>query len=187
MKLVFILGNAAVGKMTVGQELMKITDLQLFHNHMTIEPVLEIFGYFHSKAISRIRDVIFEEFAASGLKGMVFTYMMAFDLPSEWEALEHIKSFFTPYGTEFYYVELDAPLEVRLERNRTENRLKHKASKRDVETSDMRLIRDSEKYRCISYEGEVPFENILRIDNSSITAEEAAEKIIQRFPQLLED
>ena len=34
MKLVFILGDAAVGKMTVGQELMKMTDLRLFHNHM---------------------------------------------------------------------------------------------------------------------------------------------------------
>ena len=44
MKLVFILGNAAVGKMTVGQALMKITNLRLFHNHMTIEPVMEIFG-----------------------------------------------------------------------------------------------------------------------------------------------
>lgn len=41
MKLVFILGDAAVGKMTVGQALMKITDLRLFHNHMAIEPVLE--------------------------------------------------------------------------------------------------------------------------------------------------
>ena len=44
MKFVFIIGDAAVGKMTVGQELMKITDLRLFHNHMTIEPVIEIFG-----------------------------------------------------------------------------------------------------------------------------------------------
>ena len=44
MKLVFIFGDAAVGKMTVGQELIKITDLRLFYNHMTIEPVLEIFG-----------------------------------------------------------------------------------------------------------------------------------------------
>ena len=43
MKLLFIIGDAAVGKMTVGQELMKITDLRLFHNHMTIEPVIEIF------------------------------------------------------------------------------------------------------------------------------------------------
>ena len=33
MKLLFLFGNAAVGKMTVGQELMKITDLRLFHNH----------------------------------------------------------------------------------------------------------------------------------------------------------
>ena len=44
MKLVFIFGDGAVGKMTVGQELAKITELRLFHNHMSIEPVLEILG-----------------------------------------------------------------------------------------------------------------------------------------------
>ena len=58
MKLVFLIGDAAVGKMTVGQELMKITDLRLFHNHMTIEPVIEIFGGYDGKIISEIRDVI---------------------------------------------------------------------------------------------------------------------------------
>ncbi len=67
MKVVFIIGNAAVGKMTVGQELAKITPLRLFHNHMTIEPVIEIFGYFNQKATSRLREVIFEEFAASNV------------------------------------------------------------------------------------------------------------------------
>ncbi len=34
MKFVHIFGPQAVGKMTVGQELVKITDLKLFHNHM---------------------------------------------------------------------------------------------------------------------------------------------------------
>lgn len=58
MKVLFLIGNAAVGKMTVGQELMKITDLRLFHNHMTIEPVIEIFGYFNTKAILRLREVV---------------------------------------------------------------------------------------------------------------------------------
>lgn len=53
MKLIFLIGDAAVGKMTVGQELMKITDLRLFHNHMTIEPVIEIFGHYNGKVISR--------------------------------------------------------------------------------------------------------------------------------------
>ena len=41
MDLMIILGSGAVGKMTVGQELMKITDFRLFHNHMMIEPVIE--------------------------------------------------------------------------------------------------------------------------------------------------
>lgn len=39
MKFVLIFGPQAVGKMTVGQELAKITGLKLFHNHMTIDLV----------------------------------------------------------------------------------------------------------------------------------------------------
>ena len=43
MKCVILFGPLAVGKMTVGQELERITDLKLFHNHMTIEMVLLFF------------------------------------------------------------------------------------------------------------------------------------------------
>ena len=96
MKLLFLIGNGAVGKMTVGQELMKITDLRLFHNHMTIEPVIEIFGHFHPPAIERVREVIFEEFAKSDNYGMIFTYMWAFDQQSDWDYVEHVKSIFAP-------------------------------------------------------------------------------------------
>lgn len=49
MKFVLIIGAGAVGKMTVGQELAKITGLKLFHNHMTIEPVIEIMGRYDKK------------------------------------------------------------------------------------------------------------------------------------------
>lgn len=181
MKFVFILGDAAVGKMTVGQELMKITDLRLFHNHMTIEPVIEIFGRYDGKTISEMREVIFRNFAASENYGMIFTYMMAFDQPSEWNYIEHVKKIFEPYGTEFYYVELIAPQDVRLARNVSENRLKNKPSKRDVETSNNRLLNDDKNYRCVSYEGEVPFENYLRIENSDKEPEEVAKFIKERF------
>ena len=181
MKLVFILGDAAVGKMTVGQELMKITDLRLFHNHMTIEPVLEIFGAFDGKTIYEMREVIFRNFAASGKYGMIFTLMMDFDLPSEWEYLEHIKGIFEPYGTEFYYVELIAPQEVRLQRNATENRLKNKASKRDIALSNRRLINDDKNHRCVSREGEIPFPHYLRIENSDKAPEDAAKLIKETF------
>ena len=39
MKLIIIFGAGAVGKMTVGQELTKITDLRLYHGHMDITSV----------------------------------------------------------------------------------------------------------------------------------------------------
>ncbi len=181
MKLVFILGDAAVGKMTVGQELMKITDLRLFHNHMTIEPVIEIFGRFDRNTIAEMRELIFRNYAASGNYGMIFTLMMDFDAPSDWEYIAHVKEIFEPYGTEFYYVELIAPQEVRLKRNVSENRLKHKASKRDLETSNRRLIDDDLNHRCVSYEGEITFSNYLRIENTDKTPEETARLIKETF------
>ena len=181
MKLVFLIGDSAVGKMTVGQELMKITDLHLFHNHMTIEPVMEIFGGYNGNAVNRLREVIFEEFAASDRYGMIFTYMWAFDCKEDWDYIEHVKSIFAPYDTEFYYVELIAPQEIRLERNRTENRLKHKASKRNIAFSEMLLLKANENHRCVSHEGEIPFDNYLRIDNSNLSAEETAKMIQKHF------
>ena len=181
MNLLFLCGDAAVGKMTVGQELMKITNLRLFHNHMTIEPVIEIFGYYDGKTISRLRETIFEEFAASDNYGMIFTYMWAFDQKSDWDYIAHVRSIFEPYGTEFYYAELVAPQEVRLARNATENRLKNKASKRDLETSNQRLLDDDKRYRCVSLDGEIPFENYIKIDNTSLSPAEAAKIIKERF------
>ncbi len=181
MKLVFIIGTGAVGKMTVGQELMKITDLRLFHNHMTIEPVIEIFGHFNGEVSNKLRHVIFEEFAKSDLAGMIFTYMWAFDMQSDWDYIEMVKNIFKPYNTEFYYVELVAPLEVRLKRNATENRLNNKASKRDITASNQRLLNEENNYRLVSYEGEIKFENYLRIDNSDLSADQVARKIKEHF------
>lgn len=181
MKLLLLFGDSAVGKMTVGQELCKITSFRLFHNHMAIEPVLEIFGSFHGPAIRRIREVVFEEFAKTDQYGMIFTYMWAFDMPSDWEYIQWVKDIFDLPEEDVYYVELIAPQNVRLERNRTENRLRHKASKRDIEASDQRLIRDDKNYRCVSNPGEIPFPNYLRLENANITAEETARIIKETF------
>lgn len=181
MKLLFLIGDAAVGKMTVGQELMKITDLRLFHNHMTIEPIIEIFGKFNGSAIHRLREVIFEEFAKSDCYGMIFTYMWAFDQQSDWDYIEHVKQIFQPYNADVYYVELFASQEIRLQRNATENRLKNKPSKRDIEISNTRLINDDKNYRCISNDGEISFENYIKIDNSKLSPEIVAKMTKDRF------
>lgn len=176
MKLVLIFGSGAVGKMTVGQELMKITNLRLFHNHMMIEPVIDIFGKFKPDTISKLREIIFNDFVESDCEGMIFTFMWAFDMKEDCEYIDKIVKKFD----EVYCVELIASQEVRLVRNNTENRLKHKASKRDIEASNARLLNE-DKHRLISYEGEVPYKNYIRINNEKLSAYDVAIKIKETF------
>jgi len=183
MKLVIIIGAGAVGKMTVGQELAKITDLRLFHNHVMIEPVLEVFGRFDIGIVVKLRDVIFREFAKSELYGMIFTYLWVFDKETDWADRSQIDSvceIFKEVNAEIYCAELVASKEVRLQRNATENRLLHKASKRDIEKSNQFLI-DEEIYRCESSDGEIPFENYIKIDNSNLEPDVVAGIIKERF------
>ena len=185
MKLLFIFGSLAVGKMTTGQELTKITDLRLFHNHMSIDLVAEIFG--KSKSISnwdivcKLRELIFEEFAKSDNYGLIFTYSMGFNKQSEWDNVNHISDIFKRKNAEIYYVELVAPQEIRLKRNETENRLKHKPSKRNIEHSKQNLIDWDIKYRCVSNDGEVTFDNYMKIDNSNQPPDIVAKMIKERF------
>lgn len=181
MKLMLLFGDGAVGKMTVGQELMKITPLRLFHNHMTIEPVLDIFGKFDIETIFALRDVIFERFSQSDAYGMIFTFMWAFDSPADWAYVAHIKDIFKLPEEDIYYVELIAPLDVRLQRNVSENRLLHKSSKRDVQASNQRLVNDDTCHRFISHPGEIPFPNYFRLENTEIPAAEAAKRIKAHF------
>ena len=181
MKLLFLIGNTAVGKMTVGQAIMARTGLRLFHNHMTIEPIIQIFGYRHTPAVHRWREVIFEEFAASDGEGLIFTFMWDFDSREDWDYVQHVTDIFKSRGAEVYYAELIADREVRLQRNATENRLKNKPSKRDLAFSNKLFYHTDAHHRCESREGEIPYANYLRLDNTHLTPEEAAERICSAF------
>ena len=179
MKLVLLTGDGAVGKMTVGQELTKITDLRLFHNHISIEPVLEVFGEINKEVISDFRESVFRNFAKSDKYGLIFTYIWDFDSKEDWEYVERMVEIFK--GAEIYCVELVAPLDIRLQRNVTENRLRNKASKRDIEASNNRVIKCTNNHRVVSREGEIPFENYMRIDNSNLEPEVVAKMIKDKF------
>ena len=181
MKLVIIFGAGAVGKMTVGQELMKSTDLRLYHGHMDIEPVIEIFGKRVSSAVTRIREVVFDEFVKSDLYGMIFTFMWTLDIQDSWDNLDKLVDIFRRNGADVYYVELVASQKIRLQRNATENRLRHKASKRDVAGSNARLQGEDANYRLVSNDGEIPFENYIKIDNSNLEPDVVAQLIKERF------
>ena len=183
-KFVLIIGPQAVGKMTVGQELSKLIDYKSFYNHMTIEMVRLIFDY-DKKAYRRmnqlIRYEVFKEFAKSNEKGIIFTGCFDFEKDFTEEKEETDK--WTNLFEESYVVELEATLEERLRRNKTANRLEHKASKRDLEWSENDLLASMTKHRLNSEpgEGEKIFKNYMKIDNTNLSPEEVAKMIKGRF------
>lgn len=184
MKFVVIFGPHAVGKMTVGQELSKITGLKLFHNHMTIDLVANFFDFGTpqgKRLVNLFRQEIFEEVSKSDLYGMVFTYMWAFNEQSDWDYIDNISNLFESNGSEVYFIELEADFNVRIERNKTPNRLENKPTKRDIEHSENLFRRLEEEYRLNSYEGEIKRKNYLRINNTDISPESVAQMIKKVF------
>jgi hypothetical protein len=107
--------------------------------------------------------------------------MWAYDSPEDWAIMNRIFDIFKAVGAEIYCVELTAPLDIRLERNVTENRLNNKVSKRDIAASNERLIRHTKEHRFVSRDGEVPIRNFLRIDNSKLEASAVAKIIKETF------
>lgn len=184
MKLVVIFGPHAVGKMTVGQELEKLTGLRLFHNHMTIDLVSNFFGYGTSagkRLVELFRKEIFEEVSKSDLEGLIFTYVWAFDEKSDSDYLERLCEIFREKEAEIYFVELEADINERLERNKSEHRLNCKPTKRNIEWSEKNLIESAKTYRLNSNDGEIKENNYIRIDNTFLEPDEVSRLITKTF------
>lgn len=186
MKFIIIFGPQAVWKMTVGHELEKTTWLKLFHNHMTIELVAPFFGYWEefpigSKLVHHFREKIFEEFAKTNNEWMIFTYLWAFDRQDDWNYIKKICNIFETKGADIFFVELEANIEKRIERNKTPHRLNHKPTKRNIARSENDLIKWLNRHRLNSKDGEIKHKNYIRIDNTNINAKEVAKIIKNKF------
>lgn len=184
MNLVILFGPHAVGKMTVGQELAKLTGYKLFHNHMTIDVVSDLFDQNPQlmwPLVTSFRDQIFDAFTKSQNMGLIFTFMWALDEPSDAAYLQSIEDRFKAIGAKVVYIELCADTAVRLERNKTPNRLANKPSKRNLERSEAMFKKLEAKYRLNSKDGEIQKEHYLKIDNSALEPGDVARQIQSTF------
>ncbi|MCH1868033.1 AAA family ATPase [Nocardioides sp. CFH 31398] len=136
--LLLITGPPAVGKMTVGRAVAARSDYRLFHNHHTIEPLLEVFGH-GTRAFTVLNDEfrrrVLQEAAADGLR-LVFSFAWWVD---DRDDVEVVESYLAPYvdaGLPVRFVELYADLPTRLARNVGADRLAAKPSKADLAWSD---------------------------------------------------
>jgi hypothetical protein len=178
-----LIGPPAVGKMAVGRELERLTGLPLLHNHMTIELALPFFDFgtpAFNRLVGTFRSRIVEEVAASDGPGLVFTFVWVFDVPRDEEYVKAMIDPFVSRGGRVVYAELTADLETRLRRNASPSRLREKPSKRDVESSNARLVEAGHRHRMNS-DGNFPFEDHIVLDSGALSETEAAERIIAAF------
>jgi AAA domain len=184
MQFVLIFGPPAVGKMTVGYALAQQTGLKLFHNHMTIELVLNFFPFGHSqfgKLVGEFRRRILEEVAASDLPGLIFTYVWALDDPGDKAEVDAYCTIFRQHGGQVYFVELEATLDERLKRNRTEFRLAQKPSKRNSAQSQHNLLDAETRYKLNSTNDFYYQESYIKINNTNLSAVDTANIIVNQF------
>lgn len=181
--LIIICGPQAVGKMTVAESLRDKLKYNLMMNHDSIEVSDRIFGF--ATPAQKEFNAVFRktafDLAVKHNVDLLFTYVCAFEMLQEREYLNSLAKLFESNGGNFYFVELSADLEKRLERNVTPHRLERKASKRDVEWSKANLLRDTELHKLNSDPEEVWFEHHLKIDNTNLEPDEVADLVIKYF------
>ena len=181
--LIVVCGPQAVGKMTVAESLRDKLRYNMMMNHDSIELSDRIFG-FNTPAQREYNTLIRKnafDLAVKHNVDLIFTVVIAFNVPEEKEYLMQLKELFENSGGQFYFVELSADIGTRLARNETPHRMERKASKRDVEWSRANLLQDAEKYRLNTEEGEYWFANHLKIDNTDLEPDEVADRVISAF------
>lgn len=181
--LIVISGPQAVGKMTVAQSLKEKINYQLMTNHDSIEVSIKIFksGTTAQKNLNKlIRENVFN-LAIENNINMIFTFVTAFDNQKDIEYLNNLKTKFENSGGNFYFVELKASIETRLNRNITPHRLKQKPSKNNIEWSNNELISSSKEHKLNTETKETIFPNHIKINNENLTPEEVTHIILKKF------
>lgn len=180
---VFIIGTPASGKMTIGQELSKLTGATLFFNHQPIDFALEIYQDFTEEMWEFVRSVNFSflEISARHLRSVVLTGVTDFSNQYHLMYLKNIQDLLNEYHQEILFVELETSLEERLRRNRTENRLKYKPLKRNFEISEREILETDKTNQLNSQKQPSGLHHYLKIDNTNLSAEEVAKQIQEKM------
>ena len=181
--LIVVSGPQAVGKMTVAEALRDKLRYHMMMNHDSIELSDRIFG-FGMPAQKEFNGAIRESAFALAVKynvDLIFTFVCAFDMQEDVAYLRALEAQFTESGGTFYFVELSASLETRLFRNETPHRMEMKPTKRNTEWSRRDILETAERYKLNTDAGEALFAHHLKIDNTHLSPDEVADRVIAAF------
>lgn len=172
MKLIFLHGPAAAGKLTVGRELQLRTGLKLFHNHLVVDTLLSVFP-FGSPSFVELREQIwlsvFEAAARDGIS-LIFTFAPESTVNPGFigSAISTVQK----AGGEICFVRLTCPIDVLEQRMENPSR------------AQFLKLRSVEMFRELRNQGSDRFPKIpaaLTIDTSTVEPQESARRICEHF------
>ena len=173
MKLLFIYGSPAVGKLTVANEIAKLTGFKVFHNHLSIDCIEPVFE-FGSKSFYKLIEIIRLETVAEAARvgrNLIYTFCYAKGLDDA--HVEKITKLVEEAGGEVCFVLLKA------ERSELDKRVVEDSRKKMGKAKTVEMMEFfHETYDLVS---PVPHRESLIIDNTNLSPAETARKIIEHF------
>ncbi len=176
MRLIFIYGPPATGKLTIAQELVRLTDFNLYHNHLAVDLVESIFDREKFKLIffSLIAEVnlfMLSKAAEKNVPGIVMT--SCYIHPDEDAFIEELIGVVTKHGGEIDFVQILCDEVELVKRVAGESRKKYGK------------LQDPEKLLRFLHEKnlshKIDHTHSLLINNTNISAKEVAYKIKDHF------
>ncbi len=168
MKLIYIYGPPAVGKLVVAEQLVKLTNFKLFHNHLTADYVSSIFPLRNKMSDELKREIACKMFEAAAKHNVNLIFTMAHDKRYD-NFVKKIINVVEKYGGKVFFVKLCCKPKKLYERVVNCSRKKFDKVKT---VKDLKIIlKKSNKFETI------PFKESLIIDNTSLSSKDCAKKI----------
>jgi shikimate kinase len=173
MRLVFIYGPPASGKLTVATELAKLTGFKLFHNHVSIQFVQSIFEFGTKtfwRLINKYRLEMIEEAAKEGIDAIfTFVYSTGEDDKFVKRVIQKVRS----NGGQVCLVCLYC------DRKELARRVKSSQRRSMGKVGTVKLL--SDLFRRYNLDLEIPFQKSLSIDTTNQTPRSAAKSIARHY------
>lgn len=173
MKLLFIYGSPAVGKLTVANEIARKTDFKVFHNHLSIDAIEPVFE-FGSPSFGKLVDLIRVETVAEAVRtgqNLIYTFCYAKNLDDA--HVEKVARAVESNGGEVCFVLLVA------ERDELKKRVSDESRKRFGKAKTIEMM----NYFFENYDLFSPINGreSLIIDNTKLSAKDTAKEIIEHY------
>ncbi|OCK55906.1 hypothetical protein [Bradyrhizobium sp. LMTR 3] len=173
MKLLFLHGAPAAGKLTVAKALLRIVPGRLMDNHAAIDLALTVFDFGAPGFWELVHDVrrsALDAAAEHGVPLLVTTFCYA--EPEDREQFNDIEEIVQRHGGELL------PVFLHCSRDEALRRVGHpdRVARRKISSGE-HLIRELDRYDLTA----VPRPDCLRLDTGTIPADVTAQQIVQHF------